>query len=261
MKRLIIDGHIHCGPRKFDIKGTELWNPIEHVKKDLEEIGAKGAVLLPFAEDIYRKPYASMETAKPAHDYILDAAKNNDSFYPFYFVWTDFVIPDNLAEFKGIKWHRHDFGGFLPGEPEYDYSDPQCDKFIEAVRKYDLPIIFEESFDNTKLFCDKYPDLKVIIPHIGMSNDRIGGGRRVISEFKNYRNVYVGTSIAFPLKIVDAILQFGVDRVIFGSDSPYSSTKIELFNLLEHDLMKYFSEDDLEKILAKNVLRLMNITE
>jgi predicted TIM-barrel fold metal-dependent hydrolase len=128
------------------------------------------------------------------------------------------------------------------------------------VRKYDLPIIFEESFDNTKLFCERYPDLKVIIPHVGMSNDRIGGGRRVISKFKHYPNVYIETSIAFPLKIVDAILQFGPDRVIFGSDSPWSSPKIELFNLLEYDLMKYFNEEDMEKILAKNMLRLMNIS-
>ena len=61
-ERLIIDGHIHCGPRKFmgvggfgiDTARTdrELWNPDERVKKDLEEIGVKGFVMLPFAEDI-----------------------------------------------------------------------------------------------------------------------------------------------------------------------------------------------------------------
>jgi len=259
-ERLIIDGHIHCGPRKFQINGMDLSNPIDYLVKNLEEINVRGAVLIPFAEDIYRKPYASRETAKKAHDYILEIARKSDYFYPFYFVWNDFVVPENLAEFKGIKWHRHGYDGFLPGEPEYDYSDPKCDKFVEAVRKYNLPIIFEESFDNTKLFCNKYPDLKVIIPHIGTSNDRVGGGRRVISEFKDYPNVYLGTSVTFPFKIASTIFEYGADRVIFGSDAPYSSTKIELAKLLEYDLIKYLSEEDMEKILAKNILRLMNIS-
>jgi predicted TIM-barrel fold metal-dependent hydrolase len=257
--RLIIDGHIHCSPKKFKFAGNHYSNPIDRVKADLEDIGITGAVLMPFPEDIYRAPYATEDSAKKIHDYLLDCAKNNAHFYPFYFVWNDFVIPHNLHQFRGIKWHRHDFEGFLPSEPEYDYSDPRCDEFVEAIRQYDLPVIFEESFENTKLFCDKFPDIKVIIPHIGSSNDRIGGGRRVVSQFKDYPNVHLGTSIAFPLRIVGAIHEFGADRIIFGSDSPYSSTKIELIKLLEFDLMKQFSEEQIDKILAMNLLRLMNI--
>ena len=258
-EKLIIDGHIHCGPRKFQMNGEELWNPIERVNKELGGIGVTGAVLLPFSEDIYRTPYATEKSGQVAHDYILDIAKENAYFFPFYFVWNDFAIPDNLDQFKGIKWHRHDFSGFLPSEPEYDYSDPRCDKFVDAIRQCDLPVIFEESFENTKLFCNRYPDIKVIIPHLGSSNDRIGGGRRVRAEFIDYPNVYLGTSIALPSVIVSAVLKFGADRVIFGSDMPYSSTKIELSKLLEFDLNNYISEADMEKILSINLLKLMKI--
>jgi len=257
---VIIDGHIHCGPRAIQGVGSlgererrnGLSNPIERLKKDLEEIGVKGAVIMPFPEDIYRKPYATPESAKTAHEYILEIAKYNDHFFPFYFVWNDFVIPDNLAEYKGIKWHRHFWS-----EPEYDYSDPRCDEFVEAIREYDLPVIFEDSYENTKLFCKKYPDLKVIIPHIGLAN---GGANNIIPEFKDYPNVYVETSLAYPFVIITAIIQFSADRVIFGSDTPYSSTKIELHNLQEYDSMKHFSEEDIKKILAKNMLSLMNIS-
>jgi predicted TIM-barrel fold metal-dependent hydrolase len=256
-KRLIIDGHLHCGPRKFQsglgLPGKEFGYQFERLKKDLEEIGVSGAVLLPFPDDIYRKPSASKESAKKAHEYILDISKKNEYFFPFYFVWSDFIIPDNLSEFKGIKWHRHFWS-----EPEtYDYSSPNCDKFIQAIRNYNLPVIIEESFENTKLFCDKYPDLKVIIPHVGLVS---GGGMKIISEFKNKLNVYIETSLSYPFEIVETIRQFGADRVIFGSDTPYSSTKIELFNLLEYNLIKYFSEEDIEKILSKNILKLMHVS-
>jgi predicted TIM-barrel fold metal-dependent hydrolase len=262
-KKVIVDAHIHCGPRNFQgiggfgtvttAKGKELWNTIEHVKKHLEEAGVRGAVLLPFPEDIQREPYASEQSARTAHDYLAEIGKNNDNFYPFYFVWNDFLIPENLSEFKGIKWHRHDWI-----DPEYDYSDPRCDEFVKAIQKYKLPIILEESFENTKLFCDKYPDLKVIIPHLGSAN---GGVRNIISEFKDNQNVYVDTSLAYPFQIVEAILQFGPDRVIFGSDMPYSNAKIELINFLEYELIKQFSDEDIEKIFSKNILKLMQVNE
>jgi len=106
------------------------------------------------------------------------------------------------------------------------------------------------------LFCNKYPDLKIIIPHIGLVN---GGSHNIIPEFKDYPNVYVETSLSYPFEIITAIIQFGVDRVIFGSDAPYSSTKIELYNMLEYDSMKHFSDEDIDKILWKNMLGLMNV--
>ena len=254
-EKLILDGHVHIGPRKFEglrLAKIELWHPFEKLKKNLDEIGVKGAVLMPYPEDIYRVPYATRETAKKAHDYILDVAKKHEYFFPFYFVWGDFAIPNNLAEFKGIKWHRHFWS-----EPEtYDYADKACDRFVEAIAKYDLPIIFEESFVNTKYFCEKYPHVKVIIPHCGLASGRAW---RIIPAFKDYPNVYLETSLVYPYEVIEAITQYGPDRIIFGSDSPYSSTKIELCNLLEHEDIKYFSEEDMEKILAKNLLKLMHV--
>jgi len=260
-KKVIIDAHIHCGPRSFQgiggfgtvttSKGKEIRNPLERVKEILAKAGVNGAVLIPFPEDIQREPYASAESARIAHEYLAEIGKKNSEMYPFYFVWNDFIIPEKLSEFKGIKWHRHDWIDL-----EYDYSDPRCDEFIEAIRKYDLPIILEESFENTKLFCEKYSDLKVIIPHIGAAN---GGARIIMSEFKDNQNVYVDTSLAYPFQIVEAILQFGPDRVIFGSDTPYSTTKIELIKLLEYELLKQFSEEDMENIFSKNILKLMHV--
>ena len=71
--RFIIDGHVHCGPRTFQGSGAfniqaggtdkEVGNPFERLKKNLEDIGVSGAVLLPFPEDIYRKPYATPESS------------------------------------------------------------------------------------------------------------------------------------------------------------------------------------------------------
>ena len=253
--RLIIDSHVHIGPRKFEglrLAKIELWHPFERLKKNLDEIGAQGAVLLPYPEDIYRVPYATKETAQQAHDYILNISKNNPFFFPFYFVWGDFTIPDNLSEFKGVKIHRHFWS-----EPEtYDYSGKACDRFVEAAVRHDLPIIIEESFINTKHFCDKYPNAKIIIPHCGLANGRAW---KVIPAFKDYPNVYLETSLVYPYEIIESITQYGPDRIMFGSDSPYSSTKIELFNLLEHEDMKHFNEKDMEKILAGTLLKLMHV--
>jgi predicted TIM-barrel fold metal-dependent hydrolase len=257
----VIDGHVHCGPRKFNATGgfgydsrsaeNQVSNTFIELKSSLAEAGVNGAVLLPFPEDIQRPGYSSPESAQAAHEYILDIAKNNEYFYPFYFVWQDFMIPDDMNRFRGIKWHRHFWS-----DPEYDYEDPRCDAFVEEMRKYNLPVILEDSFENTLLFISKYPDIKVIIPHIGMAN---GGARNIVPEFKDNPNVYIETSLAYPFQISTAIHKFGVDRVIFGSDTPYSSTKIELFKLFEYDLLQRLSQEDLEKILFGNMLKLMGI--
>jgi predicted TIM-barrel fold metal-dependent hydrolase len=86
-----------------------------------------------------------------------------------------------------------------------------------------------------------------------------GGSYHVPPAFKENPNVYVETSLAYPFEIVTALLQFGSARVIFGSDTPYSSTKIELSNLLEYDLMQYFPKIDIENILSRNILQLMHV--
>ena len=77
-------------------------------------------------------------------------------------MWNDFAWEDLGPEYVAIKWHRH------PDEPEYDYHAPRCREFLEKVRARGLPILLEESFENTLFFLEKLaPDQPVIIPHLG----------------------------------------------------------------------------------------------
>ena len=255
----VVDAHTHYGPRSFEgiggfgtvttSEGKRVANTFEMIEKRLKEADIQGAVLIPFPEDIQRPPYATAQSAKTAHAYLLEARKKNPHLYPFYFVWNDFLIPEDLASFKGIKWHRHFWE-----DPEYNYDDPKCGQMLEAIADLKLPVILEESFEKTGWFVETFPHINVIVPHIGSAN---GGARQVIPAFKNKKNVYMDTSLAYPFQVIEAVLQFGPDRILYGSDTPYSSSKIELCNLLDYDLFHQFSDEEQKLILSGNILRLM----
>ena len=88
--------------------------------------------------------------------------------YPYFFVWNDFAWEDLGPEYVAIKWHRH------PEEPPYRYDHPRCREFLQVVRERGLPILLEESFDNTLWFLERLaPDLPVVIPHLGKLERRL----------------------------------------------------------------------------------------
>ena len=219
----------------------ELWN-------DLREAGAQGAVIFAFPEDMYRIT-DSADSRSRANEYILEVAGRSDDLFPFYFVWNDYLVPENLDQYRGIKWHRH------YDEPRYDYDSPRCASFLERIKKLKMPVLLEEEFAETKRFIDENPELEIIIPHIGALN----GGHDRMKAFYEKKNVYFDTSVA-PIGAVKRCLEaVGPERIIFGSD--VSGTSLPFYNFSKVELKKIRSLDlekeDLELILSGNIERIL----
>ena len=176
MKMRLIDGHVHIGnnpkwtPEMIDryvriglrwrIPTQYRYYPIEDLKEDLFEADMHGAVVFAFPEDIYRLEN-SRESRVKANEYILEAARATKYIYPFYFVWNDYIIPENFEQYAGIKWHRH------YDEPNYYYDDPKCHAMLERIKELEMPVLIEDEYNETYQFVKQNPDLNIIIPHCG----------------------------------------------------------------------------------------------
>ncbi len=240
----IIDDHIHCGNNRR----TKFFD-LEDVKQDLAEANAQGAVIFAFPEDIYRIE-STYESRMKANEYVLEVSKTKDTtLYPFYFVWNDYIIPDNLSDYAGIKWHRH------WDEPKYDYDDPKCDAILKAMKELELPVVLEEEYEYTLRFVNENPELNVIIPHMGFLN----GGYDKMSAFFDKPNVCLDTGTAILDAVKNVLYNVGAERVLFGSDVSgtkqpfFNYTKVELEKVLQLDM----NEQDMSFILAGNIERLI----
>ena len=151
---------------------------------------------------------------KSANDYLLDIGTTDLTVIPYFFIWNDFAVDQLTPKHKGIKWHRHS------DEPVYHYDSPPCRRAIDEIRNRNMPVVLEEEFENTVRFIEKIAKgVKVIIPHMGMLN----GGYGVIKRHGLWArpNVYADTALASVSEITDYINEYGIDRIIFGSDFPF----------------------------------------
>jgi predicted TIM-barrel fold metal-dependent hydrolase len=239
----IIDNHIHCGNNVH-----KSFTP-DDIKRNLSEAGAHGAVIFAFPEDMYRIE-DSREWRIRANNYVLEVSRNaEEDIYPFYFVWNDYIIPDNMSDYAGIKWHRH------WNEPRYDYDDPRCDEMLKAIKNLNLPVLIEEEYGDTVRFVRDNPELNIIIPHMGNLN----GGYDKMDVFFDNPKVYFDTSTAKLDAIKRVLDSVGDDRVIFGSD--VSGTSVPFFNFPKVELAKVLKldlgEDSKSKIFAGNIENLI----
>lgn len=235
----VLDGHVHCG----------LSLRFETIESRWREGGIDGGVLFSPVEEIYdRYDYlftdtpAYQESREKVHTYLESLLQEN--IYAFWFVWNDFVLP--RQPFCGIKWHRH------ASEPVYNYSAPGCEAFISHICERRLPVILEEEFHHTLEFVDRIAGrTPIIIPHCGGLN---GGYTRLKKAgLFEHETVYIDTALGSTREISDFAGEYGVERVIFGSDFPFGEPAWELAKVNE-----LFQGQQLKKVQSENLLALLS---
>lgn len=260
----VIDFHVHVYPealaprviaafRQFPINifsdGT-LNGCLNH----MQQIGVDKSVLLP----VPTKP-SQVETI---NDFVRPLL-NSEHFIPFAGVHPEHTDPVGVIRqaaedgFKGIKLHpiTQDF------RPQEARMFPLYDAAIEeglivlfhtgAGMDYDAIRGSKQDFD--ALF-EQYDYNRFVLAHLG--------GRPNYQQFPAFKSDWPGfLDISFCLGLmpddylVELVRDFGTDRVLFGTDSPWqvSLNDIELLKTVG------FTEEELERLLYKNAAKLLAV--
>ena len=142
-------------------------------------------------------------------------------------------------------------------------DDKAMDKVAEAMIGYNMPILFHAFYkahdqllyetlgNHIANIARRYPELKVIMAHLG------GSAYHAIPAIRAIPNVWVDISgsIFRGDELQYTIEQIGVDRVLFGSDlSPASNYIVSAGQVEELDL----TQEEKDKIYYKNTLHVFD---
>ena len=245
---MIIDAHVHCGIQdKFPPQSYDDYFSV------ISGSGIKAAVMFPPVMEIYDRydPNFADTTQwknkrKAANEYLLHIGTPDLRVIPYFFIWNDFAVDQLTSQQKGIKWHRHS------DEPVYYYDSPRCRQAVDEIRSRNMPVVLEEEFGNTVRFIEEIAkDVTVIIPHMGMLNGGYGAIKR--HGLWARPNIYADTALASVSEITDYIYEYGIDRIIFGSDFPFGDPKRELQKIMDLQI----PQEQKEIICRLNIQRLL----
>lgn len=243
---IIIDAHVHISGRD---------QQTGHVLQQLHRFDVDSAVL-----------FADAESAdlNAGNRYVLRSGQEFDC-YPFYYLGgnpftdtrMDLEIPPNLEEYAGVRWKSwfaesiDRMGRVDRHELEFAVVTMESAEFVglmSALNFYGHPILFEEDFAVTLEFVRRFPELKIIIPHMGSVN---GGEENVIGQLYREPNVYFTTSQA----VIDpvSLRRLGPERLLYSSDFPYGNPEQEMEKIKRLDL----GDEDEALVFGENVERIL----
>jgi hypothetical protein len=244
---IIIDAHVSVSGRD---------QQIGHVLGQLHAVDTDSAIV--FAD-------ATAADLESSNRYILRSGQEFDC-YPFYYMGgnpftdtrMDLDVPPNLEDYSGLRWHgwfaeSEDRGGRVDRH-ELDFAvmtmeSPEFTGLMAALAYYDKPVLFEEDYAVTVEFVRRYPELKIIIPHLGVLS---GGQENVVGQFYRNPNVYFTTSHG----VLDPVTmsRLGPERLLYASHFPYGKAKEEIAKIKQLEL----SDEEEALVFGENVERILS---
>jgi predicted TIM-barrel fold metal-dependent hydrolase len=250
----IIDAHMHYGADSAIAEHMTVpylvYDDPDSVVRCLDEYGVSQAVLLtpdrvlnPPSDFDYRQANEAVARAVAKYpDRILGAIRINPLFGEE-FVWSTVRHFVENRGLRGIKMLAR-----------VDFYNPTSlhtvGPVFEAAAHYDIPILFHSGHPSRDLpslqgyAAKHYPDTRVVIAHMGL-HDFI---TETIIVCKETPNVYADMSQAWPYDIKAFVRALGAERLLYGSDAPFQSPKVERVKVEECR----FTDDELELIFHKN---------
>jgi len=269
---MIIDAHTHMGP--IDMLGKRRAY-IPFMQQDLTDVDTFGPEIMLKSMDAYGiEKSVFFSTLSHGEDYSEANAWTARIMrqYPDRLIGYAFINPvggakavDDLKRcindfgLKGIKLHPVSHAYQIYGGVQDDLVNP----IAELASRFKLPIIIHSGWysyghpANIGLLADAFPEATIIIAHGGGTPESFGFG--VLSSIqvaKKHKNVFLEISqcpaILFLREFVDRV---GADRLVFGSDTPWSVVEIELSKVKALRL----SEEQERLVLGGNMARILGL--
>ena len=160
---------------------------------------------------------------------------------------------------KGVKIHNDYQNVFI-------FDDCNL-KMYKRMEELNLPVVFHMGYDPASptihrampydliWLHEKYPKLKIIAAHMG----GLYAWESVLFHLAGTDNIYLDTAfVANRLSISlfnDILKKHGADRVLFGSDLPWSTPQRELEQIYKSNL----SSSQIDKILYRNAVEILEL--
>ena len=253
---MIIDNYTQLGPTVENHR-TQLLQPVEKASTAEELIAAMDRVGIDRAVT-FAPRWVGGEFVDPTYEQANRTIHSAVQQFPDRLIGYARVNPNyGSAAVQELQTCLEDFGfkglmldseweNFFPGDQKLAYP------LFETARKHKVPVLFHSWYCPSEpgLFwqvADDFPEVPVIIGHLG---GRLTADAEYIAQ--RAPNVYLETSDHMYRMSVYA-RSIGCERVLFGSNMPFSGPESELFKVTRCDDL---SQEQKDLILGGNSARL-----
>ncbi|HPE64257.1 MAG TPA: amidohydrolase family protein [Methanothrix sp.] len=229
---------------------------VADLQDSMAKAGVERSIILPLAP--------LPKHVAPTNDFFLAAAGNGEGLIAFGAIHP--FQPDLEEELdrlievgvKGVK--------AVPFMQRFYPDDPRCDRLYGAVEERgmilllhagkvpeDLPEFFGTP-DRFARMVERHPDLVVVLAHLGGWEMWSGVREHLIPAGENvyFDTAYISPSLT-SAEACDLICEIGADRVLFGTDYPWTDQTEEIEFVGEMDL----SDREKRLILSENARKLL----
>ncbi len=262
---MIIDMHTHCFPDRLASRAIAALQQVgelpayhDGTAADLARKTRLAGIDLAVVQPIATKPEQTPTINRWAQNLGDPVLLGFGTLHPGYADWADEVNWLQQQGFRGIKFH--------PEYQQFFVDDERYFPIYEAVFQAGMVILFhagadiayEEPFHGTPQrlahIVDTFPDGRIIAAHMG--------GYRFWTDVERCligRHIWLDTSFGLPelgpRRMVTMMRNHGLDRILFGSDAPWSDQATALAGIRSLDL----TPAEQAAVLGGNATRLLGL--
>jgi predicted TIM-barrel fold metal-dependent hydrolase len=237
---MIIDAHTHIGA-DLDMQRQDLGS----LQANMRKYGIDKAIVFPFNEQ-GNLVKASLRILQHSSKSILPFLR----FDPKTMTARELQTLLDENDFYGVKLHTR--------SQDFNPLSRRYFPLYEVIEDHGIPLLFHtrkeknrnSDPDRVVMLAKHFSNLNIIIGHFAAAS------HVAFDEIQKRKNLFVETSIFSSNYLINHVSRkIGSNKVLFGSDAPYSDQEIELLKVMKSGLGK----KDMDRILWKNAARLLNV--
>ncbi len=263
---MIIDTHVHIG----DMIGFRLTK--EDVLYSMKQYGITHSIVstlnaAEFDHKLRPIPPKFLHSQIECLHEVVDFAKQ----YPRQISAAVWVRPFNetadTALYRAIEENRQYITAvkFHPYHSNVPFDSKQNEPFIEMAEHFRLPVVTHTGGSDAAScvrvynMAKKYPHTNFVMVHMGLGTDN----QEAIALISQLPNLYGDTTWVPVKSTLQLIQKAGIDKVLFGSDSPIDGPDTYLHNRAGerslyqeyfHEFKNMVSPDEYDKIMYQNAV-------